>query len=156
MLPQHMVAKGECGASLLIEILIQLFCILIFRGVDSVCTTYRSSQQANEKHQCWLNTNGDARKVNINVDEDSHNGEVQRFFGWAIKEGIDFWKEKFNKEHLISGDDGNANVSDTYKCLTLVKSLRCFHNDVLFDPEYVAECYPLSVAARVIVGGFVW
>jgi len=150
MLPQRMVAKGECGASLMIEILIQLFRILFFRGVDLVCTTYQSSRKTNENHECLLSANGDAGNgnENINVDEDSHHGEVQRFFGWAIKEGIDFWKEKLNKEHTISGNDGNANKSDAYKCLSLLRSMRCFHNDVMFDAEYVAECYPLSVTAR--------
>jgi len=148
ILPKRMIAKGECGASLVIEILIQLFRILFFCGVDLVCKTYRYQNQTSENQQRLLPANDDAGDVDIDMAEDSSNVEVQRFFVWAIKEGIDFWKEKVNKEQLISGDEGNDNESDSYKCLTLMRSMRCFHNDIMFDPEYVAECYPLSVAAR--------
>jgi len=113
-----------------------------------VCTTYWSSRKTNENQECLLFTNHDTGNVNINVDKDLHHGEVQRFFGWAIKEGIDFWKEKLNKEHMMSGDDGNANKNDAYKCLSLLRSMQCFHNDIMFDAEYVVECYPLSIAAH--------
>jgi len=147
ILPQCMVAKGDCGSSLIIKILIQLFCILFFQGVDLVCTTYWSSRKTNENQECLLSANRDTRNVNVNIDKDSHHGEVQRFFGWAIKEGIDFWKEKLNKEHMMSGYNGNAKKSDACKCLSLLRSMRYFHNYIMFDGEYVVECYPLSIAA---------
>jgi len=35
-----------------------------------------------------------------------------------------------------------------YKCLTILKSMWCFHNQILFDDEYISECYPITIASR--------
>jgi len=85
-------------------------------------------------------------------DKEWHIGEVQRFFGWAIKESIDYWKDLVDKEHLVSDNDPTfdttTHMTDMMKCLTVVRSMRCFHNKILFDDEYVQQYYPVGIASH--------
>jgi len=146
-LPHCMTDNSECGALVLIGILIHLFCMLFFRGVDFVCNGYRSSIDVVDCHQfayCQNNTVDSC----FETEDESHIGEVQQFFGWAIKEGIDYWKEKDNKLLLTSENEIEAQTSDAYMFLTVVKSMHCFHNEILFDQEYVTDYYPVSIAAQ--------
>jgi len=118
-----------------------------FHSVESLCKAYRSCSLTNDNRQLSFPEEVDVGNYK-NIEEYSNNGKVQWLFGWAIKQGIDFWKDKWNKEHMVSEVEGNSSDNDAYKCLTLMKSMRCFHNDIVFDPEYVTKCYPVLIAAR--------
>jgi len=139
---------GECGASVLLYLLVGLFRNLFLKGIESVCDEYRKLQSTIHEHPSSIQHEV-VKNNNKDEDEDKwHIGEVQRFFGWAIKEAINYWKDKFNKEHLISENEMQAQMSNAYKCLTVVRSMRCFHNEILFDEDYVRQYYPISIASQ--------
>jgi len=52
------------------------------------------------------------------------------------------------KKVRVSIDEEDVDASDEYKCLTILKSMRCFHNQILFDDEYISKCYPITIASR--------
>jgi len=141
-----MTTNGECGASLLLEILIHIFCAVFFKCIENVCDMYRPCRHEQNSTPASLCTK---EVVNCTMENeyDLYAREVQTFFGWAIKEAIDNWKEKQNKLR-INNDEREVCMSNEYKCLTLVKSMRCFHNDIIFDEEYIKECYPISITSQ--------
>jgi len=105
-----------------------------------------------QKHHCNCPQILSQTRVNVDyvgTDADSQADEVQRFFGWAIKEAIDHWKGRVKKVRLHNSDEAITYQTDEYKCLTFVKSMHCFHNDILFDNKYIRNCYPISVASHI-------
>jgi len=132
-----MTCNGEYGAALVLELLIDLFRVLFFRGVEDICNLYR---MRGTPTQTVINNHNE-------YNDESLTEEVQRFFGWAIKEGIGHWRDKVNKVELISSENAGSK-NDAYECLTIVQSMRCFHNDVIFDDQYIRDCYPIAIAAQ--------
>ncbi len=123
-LPGCMTMTGECGASILMDVIIQLFCSIFLNAVKTLC-----------EHICSCGSASHATSMeNKEDDEEWHIGEVQHFFGWAIKESIDYWKDMVNKELLVNDDEMTTQMN---RCLTIVRSMHCFHNEILFDDEYV-------------------
>jgi len=79
-----MTVNGENGASLLLQLLVELFCTMFLRVVIKICQKYCNCPQI----QIQTGVNIDY----VGTDADSQADEVQQFFGWAIKEARDHWK----------------------------------------------------------------
>jgi len=72
------------------------------------------------------------------ISKEEEDSEVQNFFGWAIKELIDFTKEHACKQHV--GEDEYGWKHD--KELLLIKSFHVLHHEVITDINYMANYYP--------------
>ncbi len=72
------------------------------------------------------------------ISKEEEDSEVQRFFGWAIKELIDVTTEHACKHHV--SEDEYSWKHD--KELLLVKSFRVLHHEVITDIDYMANYYP--------------
>jgi len=68
--------------------------------------------------------------------------------GWAIKEVIDNWSDKLKIIIRNSVNEEDAYQSDKYKSHTILRNMRCFHNHILSDDEYICECYPIAIALQ--------
>ena len=97
---------GECNASILMDIIIQLFCSIFLNAVKTLC-----------EHICSCGSASHATSMeNKEDDKEWHIGEVQHFFGWAIKESIDYWKDMVNKELSVSDNEMTTQMN---RCLTV-------------------------------------
>jgi len=134
---------GECGASILMDIIIQLFRQIFLNAVETLCDRVHSKSST---------IGGTPVLTNEEEDKEWHIGKVQCFFGWAIKESIGYGKDLVDKEHLVSDNDltfdTTTHMTDMMRCLTVVRSMRCFHNAILFDDEYVRKYYPVGIASH--------
>jgi len=66
----------------------------------------------------------------------------------VIKEGMDHWRDNVHKVGLVSSEEASNSKNDAYKCLTILKSMCCPHNDSIFDDDYICHCYPIEIALQ--------
>jgi hypothetical protein len=74
-------------------------------------------------------------------DKDEENSEVQRFFGWAVKDLLDKWKRKLKK--AIDNDAPLKQISELEAIVNFVKNMILLHGEALADEAYMANFYPV-------------
>jgi len=141
MLPDNLRIGARQGVLFLSEIITDVFRHMFFEGMSALrrqLVLPPSSNKYNTIMSTSINNNttdNDSRSAISKEEEDS---EVQRFFGWAVKELIDLTKEQVCRQH-VAEDECEWKYN---KDLLLVKSFRVLHDDVTTDIDYMSNYYP--------------
>lgn len=77
-------------------------------------------------------------------DEFDARDEVNRFSAWAVKEVFEQYRAKVDDFYIDKEDDDLDAEDEGQQAelrLRFIKTMRTFHEDVLFNEKYMAECY---------------
>ena len=144
---------AECRKLLPVTCQSQLFAALVTfhlghlfgRWLDEAIINTTTTTPATDAPSTAVGANGTGE---ASMSDAEINSEVTNFVGWAMKEALDHYRDKWQgSEEFLHGeededeDEAISGETNDRKCVRYIKSMRLLHRHAIGSPEYLHKYY---------------